>query len=245
MPGMAGVDARRGAKRAREARAELGLDPGQPVRCLLSVVEDQAGLPVVVPVAMPGGVAGACWRRDDATVLWVNGAHPPVRRRFTLAHELAHAWIGHDGAVQVDTWSTLSGTATTPYEVQANAFAAELLVPEPVMAEVIEGEPTLDEVVCIAAFCGVSAIVVVYRLKTLGLASERRVEQLEDEIEERLHHGVVRRLDLRAPQDRLGALGALPYLSPALDGTLLAAAVRGEAAPDQRLAAALHRLLAQ
>jgi Zn-dependent peptidase ImmA (M78 family) len=242
---MAGVDARRGAERAREARAELGLDPGQPVRCLLSVVEERAGLPVVVPVAMPGGVAGACWRRDDATVLWVNGAHAPVRRRFTLAHELAHAWIGHDGAVQVDTWSTLSGRATTPYEVQANAFAAELLVPQPVMEEVIDREPTLEEVVCIAAFCGVSAIVVVYRLKTLGLASEHRVAVLEEEIEDGLHHAVGRRLDLRAPGDRLGALGALPYLSPALDGTLLSAVVRGEAVADARLAGAVGRLLAR
>jgi Zn-dependent peptidase ImmA (M78 family) len=241
---MAGKDARRGAKRAREARAELGLAPDQPLRCLLSVVEERAGLPVVVSAALPGDIAGACWRGGDTTVLWVNGAQAPVRRRFTLAHELAHAWIGHDGTVEVDTWATLNGATTTPYEVQANAFAAELLVPEPVMEEVIDREPTLEEVVCIAAFCGVSAIVVVYRLKTLGLASERRIEQLEGEIDEGLHLGLARRLDLRAPQDRLGALGELPYLSPALDGTLLAAVVRGEAVPDARLAAAVQRLLA-
>jgi Zn-dependent peptidase ImmA (M78 family) len=240
---MVGVDSRRGAKRAREARVELGLDPASPLRCLLTVVEERAGLPVIVSAALPPHVAGACWRRDDGAILWVNGGQPPVRQRFTLAHELAHAWCRHDGALEVDSWATLSGVTTTPYEVQANAFAAELLVPRAVMEEVIEREPTLEEVVCIAAFCGVSAIVVVYRLKTLGLASEARIARLEEEIAAGLHIGLARRLDLQPPRDRLGALGTLPYLSPALDGTLLASVVRGQAWPDTRLAAAVGRLL--
>ena len=241
---MAGVDSRRGAKRAREARVELGLDPASPLPCLLTVVEQRAGLPVIVSAALPRDVAGACWRRDDdGAILLVNGVQPAVRQRFTLAHELAHAWCRHDGAVEIDTWETLSGVTTTPYEVQANAFAAELLVPQAVMEDVIEGEPTLEEVVCIATYCGVSAIVVVYRLKTLGLASERRIARLEEEVDSKLHIDVRRRLDLHPPRDRLGALGPLPYLSPALDGTLLAAVVRGDAAADARLAAAVARLL--
>ena len=240
---MAGVDSRRGAKRAREARLELGLDPASPLPCLLGVVEERAGLPVVVSAALPGDVAGACWRKGDRAVLFVNGGQAPARQRFTLAHELAHAWFRHDGALEVDSWATLSGVTTTPYEVQANAFAAELLVPRAVMEEVIEGEPTLEEVVCIATFCGVSAIVVVYRLKDLGLASERQIARLEEEVASGLHTSVRQRLDLRAPRDRLGALRPLPYLSPALDGTLLAAVVRGEAAADARLAAAVERLL--
>ncbi len=241
---MAGVDTRRGAQRAREARVELGLDPASPLPCLLSVVEERAGLPVVVSGALPGDVAGACWRSEQSAILWVNGRQPAVRQRFTLAHELAHAWCRHDGALEVDSWATLSGVTTTPYEVQANAFAAELLVPRAVMEEVIEREPTLEEAVCIAAFCGVSAIVVVYRLKTLGLTSERQVSRLEEEIAAGLHTAIARRLDLRPPRDRLGALESLPYLSPALDGTLLAAVLRGEAVPDARLAAAIHHLLA-
>src|SRR5215218_856798 len=64
---MAGVDVNRGAKRAREARAALGLDPAAPLACLLSVVEEDARLPVVV-CAMPDGVAGACFRTDTGAV---------------------------------------------------------------------------------------------------------------------------------------------------------------------------------
>ena len=38
-----GEDSNRGAKRAREARAALGLDPAAPLECLLSTVEQRAG----------------------------------------------------------------------------------------------------------------------------------------------------------------------------------------------------------
>src|SRR4051794_28357464 len=102
MPAMAGIDANRGAKRAREARAHLGLARDEPLRCLLSSVEQRARLPVVV-AALPSDVAGACFRSDSA-VLWVNGAQAAVRRRFTLAHELGHVWCEHDGALEVDTF---------------------------------------------------------------------------------------------------------------------------------------------
>jgi Zn-dependent peptidase ImmA (M78 family) len=240
---MPGIHSNRGAKRAREARAALGLDPAAPLRCLLTVVEQRAGLPVVVSGALPEDVAGACYRDDAGAVLWVNGRQWAPRQRFTLAHELGHAWCRHDGELEVDTFATLNGITTNPLEIQANAFAAEFLVPREGMDEIIEGAPTLDEVAIIAAHYGVSAIVVVYRIKQLALASEERSQKLLDEIEDRLHLEAVSRLGLRPLQDRLGSLGRLPYLSPALEGTHLAAALRGEAAVDARTAGAIERLL--
>src|SRR4051794_14167342 len=125
---MASIDTNRGAKRAREARRALGLPADAPLPCLLSVVEERAGQPVIV-AALPTHVAGACYRSGDSAVLWVNGGQGLGRQRFTLAHELAHAWCAHDGAAGVDTVETLSGRTTNPYEIQANAFAAEFLVP--------------------------------------------------------------------------------------------------------------------
>ncbi len=121
---MAGVDSNRGAKRAREARAALGLDPAAPLADILDVVEAQK--PVIV-AAMPDGVAGACFAGQ---ILWVNGNQYAPRQRFTLAHEFGHAWIGHDGRLEPDTVETLNGRTSNPYEIQANAFAAEFLVPK-------------------------------------------------------------------------------------------------------------------
>jgi Zn-dependent peptidase ImmA (M78 family) len=240
---MARTDRQRGARCAREARAALGLDPGAPLPCLLTAVENGAGLPVVV-AGLPTDVAGACYRAGDAAVLWVNGTQWPPRQRFTLAHELGHAWCGHDGRLEVDTVATLNGHTTTPVEIAANAFAAEFLVPRAGMKELVAGDPTLEEVVVISAHYGVSAIAVVYRVKQLRLASPARVEQLEAEVAEGLHHEVFRALDLQPLGDRLGDIRHLPYLSPALDGTALGAALLGDDAGDPAVARAVRRLLA-
>jgi Zn-dependent peptidase ImmA (M78 family) len=239
---MASIDSNRGAKRAREARAALGLDPAAPLRCLLTVVEERAGLPVVV-TALPEDVAGACYRDGDGAVLWVNGSQFRPRQRFTLAHELGHAWCAHDGELELDTFATLNGRTSSPFEVQANAFAAEFLLPRSGMEEVVAGEPTLEEVVVISAHYGVSAIMVVYRLKQLRVASDRRTEQLRAEVDEGLHRDVFKGLALKPRADRLGAIDHLPYLSAALDGTHLSAALRGEAAVDRRVAGGIGRLL--
>ncbi|MDX6722733.1 MAG: hypothetical protein QOD73_1137 [Solirubrobacteraceae bacterium] len=241
---MASKDSNRGAKRAREARAALGLHPAARLDCLLTVVEERAGLAVVV-TALPDDIAGACYRDGEGAMLWVNGsaAQGHVRRRFTLAHELGHAWCEHDGALDIDTFATLNDRTTSPYEVQANAFAAEFLVPRASLDEVVTREPTLEDTVVIAAHHGVSAIMVVYRFKQLGLASDLRVGQLGQEIASRLHFDVYDDLELQPLDDRLGAIEHLPYLSPALDGTALAAGLRGDAAVGVRVTDAIDRLL--
>ena len=59
---MAGYHTNVGAKRARQYRAELGLAPDEPLECLLTVVEQRAGIPVAV-VEIADGFAGAYLRR--------------------------------------------------------------------------------------------------------------------------------------------------------------------------------------
>jgi hypothetical protein len=225
-----GVDSNRGAKRAREARAALGLGE-DALPCLLSAIEE-AGSRVIV-AELPDSVAGACFRGE---VLWVNGAQQVTRQRFTLAHELGHAWCRHDGTLEPDTVATLSGKTSNPYEIQANAFAAEFLIPRAGFH--IEPQPTLEDVVATAARYGVSAIVIVYRLRQLKLATEERIARLQQEVEAGLHVYI----DHAPLEDRLAELQALPYLSPALEGSLLAAALRGDAAVGEDVARAIERI---
>jgi hypothetical protein len=229
---MASLDANRGAKRAREARVALGIDPVAPLADVLDVVEPQT--PVIV-AAMPDGVAGACVGRK---ILWINGNQFAARQRFTLAHEFGHAWIGHDGRLEPDTVETLSGRTTNPYEIQANAFAAEFLVPKAGLDR-FDSEPTLEDLVRLAADYGVSAPVMVIRLEQCKLASPGRIARLRREVDEGLH-GYLR---LERHGDRLARIDDLPYLSSSLRGSLLEAALRGEAAVDRDIAAAIERLL--
>lgn len=223
-----GKDTNIGAKQARDCRSDLAIGPGDPFACLLTVVEEALGLPVIV-AALPEGIAGCCWRDGDQVVLWVNGTHAAVRRRFTLAHELGHVRCGHETAVAIDTFATLAGKTTDAREIQANAFAAELLAPAAGVEAMLNGEPTLDDVVLIAARYGISAIAALYRLNTLGLS--QRSEALKQEIEEGHHGAVWERLAPRVVDDVLGGLDAesLPRLSPALAGSALAAVADGAA----------------
>ena len=176
---MASKDTNTGAKRARETRSELGLSAEEPLECLLTLVERQLELPVVI-AALPQPIAGCCWHDGARIVLWVNGTHAAVRQRFTLAHELGHLRCRHDARIEVDTFETLAGKTTDSREIQANAFAAELLAPAAGVRAMVDGEPTLDDVVLIAARFGISTVAALYRLNSLGLTDPLREAQAGD-----------------------------------------------------------------
>ncbi|WP_168355923.1 ImmA/IrrE family metallo-endopeptidase [Sphingomonas gei] len=64
--------------------------------------------------------------------VWVSKAMPPVRRRFTLAHEIGHIIIPwHRGTIIDDIEAPSSGEKNKyrEMEAEANRFAAELLMP--------------------------------------------------------------------------------------------------------------------
>jgi Zn-dependent peptidase ImmA (M78 family) len=229
---MAGLHTNRGAKRAREARAALGIDPAAPLRCLLSVVEEAAGIPVLVR-PLPERIAGCLWHDGAGRLIHVNGLQALARQRFTLAHELGHVRCGHDGGLAVDAAETIGGATRDPREMEANAFAAEMLVPRAGLERALRHEPSLDDLVVLAAAHGVSAIVVLLRCVTCGLVGAQREQRLREEIEEGLH--LERHAALEPPvlADRLAAIERLPYLSPALAGGALAAALDGGASVGQ------------
>jgi Zn-dependent peptidase ImmA (M78 family) len=212
---MPGRDTNIGAKRAREAREALGLPAAEPID-LLTVVEEAAGLPVIV-APLPDDIAGGCFRAAEGSVLWVNGDQPHVRQRFTLAHELGHVRCGHGVSMNVDAVAVLAGDTRDPREVQANAFAAELLAPRAGVAELVDGEPGLETVVEIAARFGISTVAALYRLSTLGLTT--RVERLKGELDE----GLQAHFERPPYEDALAHVGVLPRLSPSLAGSRLAA----------------------
>lgn len=80
-------------------------------------------------------VSGVLIRRDGTVVIGVASSQSDERQRFTIAHELAHLLL-HDGEeVHVDKMfrvnlrSPLSSKAEDVEEIEANAFAASLLMP--------------------------------------------------------------------------------------------------------------------
>jgi len=232
---MPGVNTNRGAKRARLARERYGLDTTSPVACLLTLVDRDAGLPVVVG-ALHGDVAGALIRNGTGAVVFVNAGQWVARQRFTLAHELGHAFIGHE-KLSPDTVATIAGSTHVPEEIEANAFAAAFLAPPDGVRAMVDGEPTLEDVVRVGARFGISAIAALYRLVTLDLVGPKRAKLLQAEIDDRLHVELWDHLGLAPLDDELASIEP-PWLSPSLADSNLGALLRGELTPGAAAQAA-------
>ncbi len=169
------LDRKTGAKRAREARADLGYTREGPLNDVVKAVEERGGAHVVV-LDLPGGVAGAYVARDDCPLLFVNGHQALSRQRFTLAHEFGHHRMGH--ASVVDEQEAISGHLHDPSEVRANAFAAEFLMPRDAVKawgrEHVDSAVSLELVVLLAWKYGVSAQVARYGLQNAGVLTDTR-----------------------------------------------------------------------
>ncbi|MFD7817615.1 ImmA/IrrE family metallo-endopeptidase [Streptomyces sp. NPDC059785] len=135
---------------------------------------------VVVPQRLDGDVSGMLLRKDGSCVIGVNQDHAPLRRRFTVAHELGHLRL-HEGRplildtdVRVNYRNTVSSMATDREEIDANRFAAALLAPEPMVrqaAQHVAFETVQDLVKALAGQFQLSETAMTYRLMNLGIIS--------------------------------------------------------------------------
>ncbi len=91
-------------------------------------------------------LSGMIYIREDTPIIGVNSRHHPNRQRFTIAHEIAHLVLHRDSLinqVHVDKRFPVlmrdasSATGTRLMEIEANRFAAELLMPSPFLDEML------------------------------------------------------------------------------------------------------------
>lgn len=134
----------------------------------------------VVYEAMDRGVSGLLVRDAESTVIGVNSTHADVRQRFSIAHEIGHLVL-HRGRpmvvdhVRLNLRDERSSTATDYEEIQANAFAAELLMPQDLVLRAlrdIDPERSGSEARLVADLAHVFAVseqAMEYRLVNLGV----------------------------------------------------------------------------
>ncbi|MFC7050389.1 ImmA/IrrE family metallo-endopeptidase [Emcibacter nanhaiensis] len=114
-------------------------------------------------------LSGYIEKRHNGWHIGVNKYEVPGRQRFTLAHELAHL-LFHRQIIQGRFEEAIklfrSGDNTKHIEMEANAFAAELLMPSSRFRELWQSDTSLDE---ISNAFAVSRYAAEFRAKKLSL----------------------------------------------------------------------------
>ncbi len=132
--------------RAREAAAELlrqtKVDrPPVPVERLA----ERLGAEVRYE-PLKGDLSGMLFREEGRTIIGVNALHPKSRQRFTIAHELGHLQLHEGYGIHVDHRFPIrrnrderSSHGMDLNEIEANGFAAELLMPTEMLERDLHG----------------------------------------------------------------------------------------------------------
>lgn len=123
-------------------------------------------------------VSGILYRTPERRVIVVNAAQSLARQRFSIAHEIGHLLLHRGEAVHVDAGFKVnlrdarSSSAEDVEEVEANAFAANLLMPADWLRQDVEHSSLDladdDALSALAARYGVSTQALAFRLATLS-----------------------------------------------------------------------------
>lgn len=121
----------------------------------------------------PDEFRGFALADDLAPLIFVNGSDTKAAQMFTIAHELAHLWLGKSALSD-------AGPASTPsdrVESWCNRVAAELLVPISVLRREVAGRTALPDTQDLARRFKVSTLVILRRLLDVGRLTRQEFER--------------------------------------------------------------------
>jgi len=220
---------------AAQERKRLGLGEN-PVHMLPDLLSSVGAW--VAGVNLPKEISGMfLHERAIGTVILINTTHARVRRRFSYAHEYAHALIDRerDSTAMVST----KENSTERTEKRANAFAAAFLMPQSGVRNYLSGidkggparqvhavygiagseqaeertapgsqKIVYQDVARLARYFGVSYQVAVYRLRDLNLIGSSELQALIDQMEQANSYLKILRFTEAIDTDEVTADGA-------------------------------------
>jgi Zn-dependent peptidase ImmA (M78 family) len=165
--------------RARIAAKRLLTEQGiQDVPVDVKLIAENLGI-MVIEEDLEEEISGMLSREGERAVMLIHRGDVPQRKRFSIAHEIGH-FVMHKDPVFVDRRvrfrDAQSSLGVNREEIEANSFAAELLMPYPlVMREVSRRQsqefPPSDEdlIAELARQFDVSRQAIELRLSGLGM----------------------------------------------------------------------------
>ncbi len=112
----------------------------------------------------PQEFRGFALASDSAPLIFINGADSKAAQMFTLAHELAHIWLGETGVSNPE----VSVSTNRETEKWCNAVAAELLVPKVLFKTALKEAGENVALSILARKFKVSSLVILRRMLDVG-----------------------------------------------------------------------------
>jgi transcriptional regulator with XRE-family HTH domain len=114
---------------------------------------------------LPDALSGLLVEMAQGALIAVNDRHARTRQRFTLCHELGHHLLGHTERFHLNL---TEGAPAQDYRLEraANEFAADVLMPRKLLAEVGAANIPTHE---LAELFDVSEVAMGYRVLNLGI----------------------------------------------------------------------------
>lgn len=109
-----------------------------------------------------------------APLIFINGADAKAAQMFTLAHELAHLWLGTSAL----TGETLVPVLSDKAEQWCNKVAAEFLVPLDALRAMSQASEPLANLKVFSSRFKVSALVILRRLLDAGLIDRKQFDSV-------------------------------------------------------------------
>lgn len=166
----------------KKAEQVLAICKSSKVPVDVEALAQKLGVTVVTDHDTTDDISGFFMLDGGQPIIGVNGQHPETRRRFTIAHELGHfvlhrpsEGVAHvDKSLHVKFRNADSSSGEYEEEVEANLFAAELLMPSEQIQKSMSEHTTFDvddrdnKIRSMAAEFNVSEQALLIRLSSLG-----------------------------------------------------------------------------
>lgn len=126
----------------------LGSDIKIPIN--LELIATQLDAKIVHNDLDSASLSGFAFYKDGKKIIGVNSTESEQRQRFTIAHELGHLFLHNTNTINYDKGGIMmfrdghSSQGLDIKEIEANQFAAELLMPEDKIREDLIEEGSFD-----------------------------------------------------------------------------------------------------